>query len=132
MIDRVAIAAFQSREEARMMRDALEDAGFQAWLEGPASGIPGEHPQDWFRVEVPVEDAEEARFVLSEPLAELPGGDEPHRTAARPLWIPVVAALVLVSFVLVYAVQYDFLWPWILLTGLVGFLVWRAVGPRRP
>jgi hypothetical protein len=46
--------------------------------------------------------------------------------------VPVVAALVLFSFVITYAVQYDFLWPWILLIAFVGFLVWRAVGPRRP
>jgi hypothetical protein len=43
-----------------------------------------------------------------------------------------VAALVLISFVITYAVQYDFLWPWILLVGFVAFILWRTLGPRRP
>jgi hypothetical protein len=48
----------------------------------------------------------------------------------RPVWVPVVAALVVVG--LVWAAVPRFLWPWILAVAFVGFLVWRAVAPRRP
>jgi hypothetical protein len=82
---------------------------------------------------VPVEDADEARSALTEPLAELPEYEpDDALDTRRPLWVPVVAALVLVAFVLNYAVQYNFLWPWILLTAFVGLILWRTIGPRRP
>jgi hypothetical protein len=42
----------------------------------------------------------------------------------------VVAAVVLIG--LIWASVPRFLWPWILLTVFIGFLVWRAVAPRRP
>jgi hypothetical protein len=49
--------------------------------------------------------------------------------ARQPLWVPVVALLVVVG--LIWAAVPGFLWPWILLIALVGFLLWRAAGPRR-
>jgi hypothetical protein len=78
---------------------------------------------------VPIEDADEARAALTEPLLELPDV-EVEPAPRQSWWIPVVAALVLVG--LVIAAVPRFLWPWILLIGFVGFLVWRAVGPRKP
>ncbi len=132
MREGVAIHEFQDEWEARLARDALDDAGFEAWLEESGSAVVEEAPRR-FRLVVPAEDADEARSVLTEPLPELPDyEDEPLQTGRRPMWVPIVAALVLISFVINYAVQYNFLWPWILLVAFVGFVVWRMVGPRRP
>jgi hypothetical protein len=134
MREGVAIYEFVDPWEARLARDALDDAGFEAWLEpSEREHAQLEEVQQRYRLCVPAEDADEARSALTEPLAELPDYDyeEPSPTR-RPMWIPVVAALVLISFVITYAVQYDFLWPWILLIALVAFVVWRTIGPRRP
>ena len=128
MRERVAIYDFYDADEARLARDALDDAGFQAWLEKSepfADGTPRH------RLLVPVEDAERARAALTEPLPELPEDDlDPSDSGRRSIWVPAVAAIVLVG-VVVASVD-AFLWPWILLAALIGFLVWRAVGPRRP
>jgi hypothetical protein len=134
MREGVAIYEFVDPWEARLARDALDDAGFEAWLE-PAEREHAqlEEIQQRYRLCVPVEDADDARSALTEPLPELPEYDYEEPTPrSRPIWIPVVAALVLISFVINYAVQYDFLWPWILLIGFVGFVIWRTIGPRRP
>jgi hypothetical protein len=131
MREGVAIYEFNDPGEARLARDALDDAGFEAWLEADEPAFEGDVPRR-FRLVVPVEDADDARSALTEPLMELPEEDVEQLPRRRPTWVPVVAALVLISFVITYAVQYDFLWPWILLIAFVGFLVWRAVGPRRP
>lgn len=131
MREGIAIHEFHDAMEARLARDALDDAGFEAWLETDEPEFVGDVPRR-FRLVVPREDADEARSALTEPLMELPEVDEEPTTGRRPVWVPVVATLVLVSFVITYAVQYDFLWPWILLIAFVGFVVWRAVGPRRP
>ena len=123
---RVAIYDFHDADEARLARDALDDAGFEAWLEegDPFPGGTRRHV-----LLVPVEDAEQARAALTEPMPELPE-DDLDVSERRSIWVPVVAALVLVG--LVVASVDAFLWPWILLTALIGFLVWRAAGPRRP
>jgi hypothetical protein len=133
MRERVAIYEFLDPWEARLARDALDDAGFEASIEEGPSVVPGDDRRR-YRLIVPAEDADEARAALTEPLAELPEYDQDERPSrdGRPAWVALVAALVLVSFVLSYAVQYEFLWPWILLIAFAGFLVWRAVGPRRP
>ena len=132
MRETVSIYEFVDEWDARLARDALDDAGFDAWLEETSSAA-AEGGQRRFRLIVPAEDAEEARSALTEPLAELPEYEaDDALDTRRPLWVPIVAALVLVSFVITYAVQYEFLWPWILLTALVGFILWRTVGPRRP
>jgi hypothetical protein len=131
MREGLAIYEFHDHWDARLARDALDDAGFEAWLETDEPEFEGDVPRS-YRLVVPVEDAEAARSALTEPLMELPEVDEEPASGRRPLWVPMVAALVLVSFVITYAVQYDFLWPWILLVAFVGFLLWRAVGPRRP
>jgi hypothetical protein len=132
MRETVSIYEFVDEWDARLARDALNDAGFDAWLE-EASSAAVEGGQRRFRLIVPAEDADEARSVLTEPLAELSEYEaDDALDTRRPLWIPVVAALVLISFVINYAVQYDFLWPWILLVSLVGFILWRTLGPRRP
>jgi hypothetical protein len=128
----VSIYEFVDEWEAKLARDALDDAGFQAWLEEVTSSAV-EGGQRRFRLIVPAEDADEARSALTEPLAELPEYEpDDALDTRRPLWIPLVAALVLVAFVLNYAVQYNFLWPWILLTAFVGLILWRTIGPRRP
>lgn len=128
MREGIAIYEFRDAWEARLARDALDDAGFDVWLEADEPAFEGDVPRR-FRVVVTVEDADEARAALTEPLMELPDVDvEP--TPQRSWWVPVVAAMVLVGMVI--AAVPRFLWPWILLTAFVGFLVWRAVGPRRP
>jgi hypothetical protein len=134
MREGVAIYEFVDAWEARLARDALDDAGFEAWLE-PAEREHAqlEEIQQRYLLVVPAEDADEARTALTEPLPELPEDDyEPSPPRGRPIWVPVVAALVLISFVINYAVQYDFLWPWILLIGFVGFVLWRILSPRSP
>jgi hypothetical protein len=135
MREGVGIYEFVDPWEARLARDALDDAGFDAWLEPTErEHAQLEEVQQRYLLCVPAEDAEEARTVLTEPMPELPDHEyeEPSRHARRPIWIPIVAAVVLLSFVITYAVQYDFLWPWILLAAFVAFVVWRIVSPRRP
>jgi Putative prokaryotic signal transducing protein len=129
MRETVSIYEFVDEWDARLARDALDDAGFEAWLE-EASSAAVEGGQRRFRLIVPAEDADEARSVLTEPLAELPKYERDELDTRRPLWIPVVAVLVLVAFVVGYIPR--FMWPWILLTTFVGFLLWRTIGPRRP
>ena len=126
MTQRVAIYDFYDADEARLARDALDDAGFQAWLE-KGEPFPGGTARHVLLVRA--EDAARARAALTEPLPELPE-DDLDASDRRSIWVPAVAALVLIG-VVVASVD-AFLWPWILLTALVGFLVWRAAGPRRP
>lgn len=128
MREGVAIYEFRDPWEARLARDALDDAGFEAWLEADEPAFEGDVPRR-HRLVVPVEDADEARAALTEPLLELPEV-EAEPTLRRRWWMPAVAAMVLVGMVI--AAVPRFLWPWILLIGFVGFLVWRAVGPRKP
>jgi hypothetical protein len=126
----VAIYEFHDPWEARLARDALDDAGFEAWLE-THEPVMGEGGPKRFRLVVPADDVDEARSALTEPLLELDDfQEEVPRRSGRPIWMPMVAALVL--FGMVIAAVPRFLWPWILLIGFIGFLVWRAVGPRKP
>ncbi|HEX2026179.1 MAG TPA: hypothetical protein VHH92_07270 [Actinomycetota bacterium] len=124
MRDGTVVAEYLDPEEARLARHALAGAGVEAWLEGPdgedelAGSSLGR-----IRLVVPAEAADEALDVL----AEL---DEGAATARRPLWIPVVAAVVAAG--LIWAAVPRFLWPWLLFGGFVTFLLWRAVAPRRP
>lgn len=130
MREGIAIYEFVDAWEARLARDALDDAGFDAWLEADEPEFEGDVARR-FRLVVPVEDADAARSALTEPMLEMPELDyDVDAPARRQWWVPVVAALVLVGMVV--AAVPRFLWPWILLTAFVGFLVWRAVGPRRP
>jgi hypothetical protein len=133
MREGIAIYEFIDPWEARLARDALDDAGFEAWLE-PAEREHAqlEEIQQRYRLCVPAEDADEARAALTEPLEELPEAIPDHerlRDRRRPMWVPAVAAIVLIGMVI--SVVRPFMWPWILLTALVGFLIWRTVGPRR-
>ena len=115
----VVLAEYESLGEARADREALEAAGVDAWLEGQA-GI------GLVRLVVRPDAEDEARALLE----ELQEGWVVPTSRRRPVWIPVVAALVAIG--LIWAAVPQFLWPWILLAGFVGFLLWRAVAPRRP
>jgi hypothetical protein len=126
----VSIYEFVDEWEARLARDALDDAGFDAWLEESESAVVEETTRR-FRLLVLAEDADEARAALTEPLAELPDYDTEAPTRdARPFWVPAVAAIVVIG--LVIGSVDAFLWPWIIITAFVGFLFWRTIGPRRP
>lgn len=119
------VAEYGRLSEARMARDSLVDAGVDAWLEGSPAGDPfGGLPAGLCLVVAP-EDADEARALLE----ELRAGWAPA-TSRRPVWVTAVAAVVLAG--LVWGAVPRFLWPWLLFVGLIGFLVWRAVSPRRP
>lgn len=122
------VAEFTDPWEAQLARHWLADAGIEAWLEGigPDRRLTGEG-SGRFRLVVPEPAAQEARALLVEMAAEREDEELPRR---RPPWVPVVAAMVVVG--LVWAAVPRFLWPWILLVALVGFLLWRAAGPRRP
>jgi hypothetical protein len=114
----VVVAEYESLVEASADREALQNAGVVAWLEEP-------HDSGPVLLVVSAEAADEARAVLE----EVQTAWEPYRRG-RPLWVPVVAALVAAG--LIWAAVPRFLWPWLLFGGLVAFLLWRAAGPRRP
>jgi hypothetical protein len=121
------VAEFADPWEARLARHYLEDAGIEARLEeaGPDRRLTGEGGR-LVRLIVAAPDAEEAEDLL----AEMEAGGQEELIARRPWWVPAVALLVVVG--LIWAAVPRFLWPWILLIGLVGFLLWRAAGPRTP
>lgn len=118
------VAEFADRWDAGLARHYLEDAGIEARLEEAGSRLTGEG--SWLILIVPAADVEEAEDLL----AEMDAGREEPLDARRPWWVPAVALLVVVG--LVWAAVPRFLWPWILLIALVGFLLWRAAGPRTP
>lgn len=122
------VAEFEDPWEARLARHYLADAGIEAWLEGPEREL---DDQGWGGVWLVVEadEAEEARALLDEMSAahdDLPAG----RRGRRPLWIVLVAAVTVAG--LVVAAVPRLMWPWLILFGFIGFLLWRAVGPRQP
>ncbi len=121
------VAEFTDPWEAELARHTLTDAGIEAWLEGSAPDLRllGEGTGR-LRLLVPVSHADEARDLLEEMAADR----EEELPDRRPAWVPLVAALVVVG--LVWAAVPRFLWPWILLGGFAGYLVWRAVSPRVP
>jgi hypothetical protein len=118
------VAEFADRWDAGLARHYLEDAGIDARLEEGGSHLTGEGSR--LILIVPGPDADEARDLL----AEMDAGREEPLDGRRPWWVPAVALMVVVG--LVWAAVPRFLWPWILLIALVGFLVWRAAGPRTP
>lgn len=120
------VAEFADPWDARLARHYLEDAGIEARLEeaAPDRHHTGEGNR-LVRLVVAATDVEVAEDLL----AEMDAGREEPMEARRPLWVPVVALLVVVG--LIWAAVPSFLWPWILLIALVGFLLWRAAGPRR-
>lgn len=121
------VAEFKDPWEARLARHFLADAGIEAWLEPDRKLDDQGWGGVWLVVEA--EEAEEARALLDEmPAAhdDLPA----ERRGGRPLWVMLAAAVTLVA--LVVAAVPPNLWPWLILFGFVGFLLWRAVGPRRP
>jgi hypothetical protein len=121
------VAEFADPWEAQLARHSLADAGILAWVEGvgPERRLLGEG-SGRLRLVVPVTEAEDARIVLAEMAAERTA-DRPSR---RPLWITAAAAVVLVG--LVWTAVPSFLWPWLLVGGLVGLLLWRVAGPGVP
>lgn len=123
MTERTIVAEFADRWEAELARHRLAQAGIEAWVEEAGSKRTAER----LRLLVPESEAQVARAVLVEAVGD---GEEADRTAGRPMWMPVVAALVVIG--MVWGAVPSFLWPWIILVGLVGFLLWRAAGPRRP
>jgi hypothetical protein len=122
------VAEFTDPWEARLARDWLADAGIDAWLEGAGPDRrPSGEGGGRLRLVVPEAAAEEARGLLLDMPSERDHG--PARSG-RPVWVAVVAAVVLVG--LVWAAVPRFLWPWILVVALGGLLLWQAVrsGPR--
>jgi hypothetical protein len=118
----VVVAEFTDVWEARLARDTLAHAGVEAWLE--PVGSPGEGRRRLLLLVAPETEAE-ARALLDDMRDE-----DVVPTPRRPVWVPVVAAVVVVG--LVWAAVPRFLWPWILLTAFVGFLLWSVASPRRP
>jgi len=124
MNDEAVVAEFADRWDAGLARRYLEDAGIEARLEESGSHLTGEGSR--LVLIVSGSDADEARDLL----ADLETGGWEPLVDRRPWWVPAVALLVVVG--LIWAAVPSFLWPWILLIALVGFLLWRAAGPRTP
>ncbi len=124
------VARFTDPWDAELARHYLQEAGIEAWVESSllefhVSGEGGGR----IRLRVPEHRVEEARAILAEmqqsdELVEEPTG------VRRPLWVAVVAAI-LAGGLLIGAVP-RVLWGPLLLLGFIGFLLWRAAGPRRP
>jgi hypothetical protein len=127
-VNEVIVAEFLDPTEAALARSYLADAGIEARLEGPGTE-PLREGQAWVRLVVPEAVADEAESLLSAgiPQYEEDGEALPSR---RPMWVALVAGIVALALIMA-AVPYS-LWPWLLVIGLVAFLLWRAVGPRRP
>lgn len=127
-MNEVIVAEFLDPTEAALARSYLADAGIEARLEGPGTE-PLREGQGWVRLVVPEAMADEAESLLSAGIPEFEDDGEalPSR---RPMWVALVAGLVALALIIT-AVPYS-LWPWLLVIGLVAFLLWRAVGPRRP
>lgn len=122
------VAEFEDPWEARLARHYLADAGIEAWLEGPERSTTGQKPGG-VRLVVEADEVEEARELLEVMWAGHDDLDAGGR-GGRPLWIVLVAAVTLVG--LVMAAVPRILWPWLILFGFIGFLLWRVVGPRQP
>jgi hypothetical protein len=122
------VAEFTDPWEAHLARHWLADAGIEAWLEGagPDRRLTGEG-SGRLRLVVPEDVAEEARGLLLDMAGER---EDQVLRSRRPVWVAVVAGLVLVG--LVWAAIPRFLWPWILVVALAGLLLWHTVrsGPR--
>jgi hypothetical protein len=112
----VVLAEYEHPGMARADREALQNAGVEAWLESSEGLV---------RLVVSPDEADQARYLLE----ELQEAWVPY-TRRRPAWVAVVAAVVAAG--LIWAAVPRFLWPWLLFGGLIGFLLWRAAGPRRP
>ncbi len=127
-MNEVIVAEFLDPTEAALARSYLADAGIEARLEGPGTE-PLREGQRWVRLVVPEALADEAESLLSAGIPEFEEDGE-ALPARRPMWVALVAGLVALALIIT-AVPYS-LWPWLLVIGLVAFLLWRAVGPRRP
>jgi hypothetical protein len=126
------VASFEHPWEARMAADHLRREGLPARVEtrGPAEASPFAGPTPTFLV-VPEEWVEDALGLLApepepEPEPELEEGEEPQ-APRRPLWVAVVALLVVAG--LVTAAVPRVLWLPVLLVALIGLVLWHAVRP---
>ena len=124
--DATEVARFSDLWEAELARHLLADAGIDSWVESSALDfrVSGERART-VRLVVAGDRLDEARDVLT--------GDrdpDPPATPRRPSWVVAVAGL-LVAGLIVGAVP-GFLWPWLLLGGLAGLLLWATArpGPR--
>jgi hypothetical protein len=123
------VATYRQEWEAHLAREALAEAGIPAWVES-AIDVAGVSGTSKTRVLVPQDRTADAVLVLAE-LTEPPeNGDPVPSDRGRPLWIGAVAGL-LAAALLVTSVP-QVVWVPLLLAGFVGFLLWRAMGPRRP
>jgi hypothetical protein len=124
------VAEFLDPTEASLAQSYLADAGIEARLEGPGQDPLAEGPR-LVRLVVPEALAEEAESILSGSIPIPDDGENGEVMDRRPpLWVALVAAVVALALIAA-AVPYS-LWPWLLVIGLVSFLLWRTIGPRRP
>lgn len=65
-----------------------------------------------------------------DPLEVAPGDELPERRSGRPMWVVAAAGLAAVAMIITSVPLV--LWGPILLVVFLGFILWRAVGPRRP
>jgi hypothetical protein len=130
MTDRI-VAEFLDPTEALLAQSYLASAGIDARVEGPGEErrLTGD-ARAWVRLLVPESEAEEAAVLLAEQASAIDTDDGEVMDRRPPLWVALVAAVVALALIAA-AVPYA-LWPWLLVIGLVAFLLWRAIGPRVP
>lgn len=117
------VARFSDLWEAELARHLLADAGIESWVESSALDfrVSGERART-VRLVVAGDQLDEARDILTEDHED---PEPPSRR--RPAWVIAVAGL-LAGGLIVGAVP-RFLWPWLLLGGLAGFLLWATARP---
>lgn len=128
MADEAVVATFARPWDAELARQYLDEAGIPAWVQGSHLDQPDRAGP--IRLVVPVEWEEEAHLVLSDAAAD--GVEEEPLDSARrrPLWVTVVAGLVVAGLVITAVPR--FLWVPLLILSFFGLLLWQLVRPAPP
>ncbi|MGH2662633.1 MAG: DUF2007 domain-containing protein [Actinomycetota bacterium] len=121
------VARFSDLWEAELARHVLADAGIESWVESSSLDfrVSGERHRP-VRLVVAGDQLDEARDILTGDQEDV----DPPASRRRPVWVIAVAFVLAVG--LIAGAVPRVLWPWLLLAGLVGLLLWATArpGPR--